>query len=113
MGLNYPPLDRIAVNGLADGREPLHTAERLRLAEAAGTNDKVIKGTFQRLIDGGRNPAVTVVVRRVPNASSTPSMRGETLSNRHRGGDPLTLRPQPLALGQNAFKGHQPEPVTR
>ena len=55
--LQYPPLDVIAVNGLADGGEPRHTAERLRLANDAGVSDKVIKGVIQRMIGGGRAPA--------------------------------------------------------
>ena len=54
MGFSYPPLKRVAVNGLAADREPLHCAERRRLAADAETTDKVIKGVIQRLIGGGR-----------------------------------------------------------
>lgn len=57
MGFDYPPLGRVAVNGLADDGEPLHGAERRRLATDANTTDKVIKGVIQRLIGGGRGPA--------------------------------------------------------
>ena len=36
--------------------EPLHAAERKRLAEAAGVPENVVKLALQRLIGGGRGP---------------------------------------------------------
>ena len=56
--LQYPPLDAVAVNGLNDAGEPVHTAERERLASDAGVCGKVMKGVLQRMIGGGQIPAV-------------------------------------------------------
>lgn len=57
MGFSYPPLQSVAVNGLASDGEPFHSIVCRRLATEAKTTDKVIKGVIQRLIGGGRAPA--------------------------------------------------------
>ena len=61
LGVPAPTLQRIAVDGLTPEGEPLHAEQRRRLAEKAGVPEKIIKATLQRLIGGGRWPALALL----------------------------------------------------